>query len=102
MYPQKALCQHTRTTLVQDVDTLNYFLPDEPGGQPLPLSFVCHQCDHCGMITRKEVTFEEIEQSGSLPWLDKLSYLDAMSALHQSPEERETQALRFMLRAVRG
>lgn len=102
MFAVKEKCPHTRTTLVQAHDLIDYHLEEEPEEKPIKVWFVAHQCDHCGLITDKPVTAGEVERVGSLPWLDEPSYQDAIEALYRPQATIEVQALRFMLWAVRA
>lgn len=57
LFGAKVTCTHPDVTLVQHID-------EEYGW------FACYQCDHCGAITRHEVTADDLGKANDAPWLD--------------------------------
>lgn len=85
-YGTSRLCAHDSATLVQHID-------DEYGW------FACYQCDHCGAITRRDVTPDELSKANDAPWLDVDMYQ------HRTTEhvngEVQGRALAFLGKAAR-
>lgn len=92
---QKERCSHPSTTLVQAATTIDY---DETL-EPFNVWFACYQCDHCGRITQKEVSADDVEKASMAPWLDEDSYMASMQIRLEG--ETEWTALQFMAKAVR-
>lgn len=86
MLAQKTHCAHSTATLVQHVDEVYGW-------------FACYQCDHCGAITRRNVTAAEIDAASNAPWLDVDMY--NYRTLERRQGETSLRALAFMGKAAR-
>lgn len=82
----KPRCDHIDSTLVQHID-------DEYGW------FACYQCDHCGTITRREVTAEDLARANDAPWLDVAMYEQATT--ERLPGQATINTLVFFGKATR-
>lgn len=88
-------CNHSRSTLVQHSDVLDY-------DKTLPADkiwFVCWQCDECGAITQQPINASHVEEGNNLPWLDVDSYRAKTS--ERTEGQVALVGVRFMMRAVR-
>lgn len=85
MFGIKPRCLHPSATLVQHID-------DEYGW------FACYQCDHCGQITRRDVTPDDLDRANDTPWLDVAQY--ELANLERTPEQTLGRALAFFGKAA--
>lgn len=86
LFPGKRHCDHADATLVQHID-------DEYGW------FACYQCDHCGQITRRNVTADDLDIANNAPWLDVDMYGHATKERVQG--ETLGRALAFIGKAAK-
>lgn len=83
----KPRCEHPSATLVQHID-------DEFGW------YACYQCDHCGQITRREVTADDLDKANDAPWLDVAQY--ELATTERAPGEALGRAFAFFGKATNG
>lgn len=86
---EKPGCTHDTQTLVQAI------FQDELLDS---IWFAAWQCDHCGGITQKPVTSDDLEGANELPWLDEDGYERATT--ERQVMEIEILSLQFFNKAV--